>query len=333
MAFEKQMLSEIKIDKYADKAIKFYDMQERYDLIFSSDFESADQTSIIYSDLLLDLKQADKTKELHIWINSQGGVCSTLILLMQQIQQFEYVVTIGTGQIDSCGFMLWCLGDERYLGKLTFCMYHAISSGSFGKANQMQQFGAFIEKYQSLFEQIVRSKGILNDEQLNKGKYTQMYFLGKQLIDRGVSFDFDNFKNRLKLQKIQAFKVFGDIYIKDNQNNYHLCHVENDFMNKKQLLLDYLKQQYSTEYDQFVENLGQQFLVFFENFIKIKSRLLKNGGFISNEQLQKSYSDMFQPIPLEQLKKKIKIFCKEYDISFKDNVKSEDKTGIKIKIK
>lgn len=35
---EKELIPDIKPDKYMDKSIKFYDMQDRYDLIFSSDF-------------------------------------------------------------------------------------------------------------------------------------------------------------------------------------------------------------------------------------------------------------------------------------------------------
>lgn len=330
----REEISEIKLlDKYSDKSIKFYDMIERYDLIFSSDFENADQSSTIYSDLLIDLKEADKSKELHIWINSQGGACSTLILLMQQIQEFEYVVTIGTGEIDSCGFMLWCLGDERYLGQLTFCMYHGISSGNFAKANEMQEFGIFIEKYQSLFENVVREKGILTDEELEKGRYTEKWYLGKELIEREVSLDFVNYKRRTKFEKIEALKLGEQIYIKDIHGFYYECDLVNEGKRKKDLFVEIMNNDNEKKYEKLLEEVGEDFIFFLENWLKLKSRILKSDGFFLNEDLVNGYEGMYEPIGLEELKNKIKIWAKTFDVDFKANVKKDGKNGFKLKPK
>ncbi len=330
----REEINEVKLlDKYADKSIKFYDMQDRYDLIFSSDFEMADQVASIYSDLLIDLKEADKNKELHIWINSQGGSCSTLILLMQQIQEFEYVVTIGTGEIDSCGFMLWCLGDERYLGQLTFCMYHGISSGNFAKANEMQEFGIFIEKYQSLFEHVVREKGILTDEELEKGRYTEKWYLGKELIERGVSLDFVNYKNRIKFEKIEALRLGEQFFIRDVQGYYYECDLISDGKKKRDLFSEFLKASQENKYEQLEEEVGEEFLCFFENWLKLKSRILNGDGFFTNTDLLESYSGMYEPIEIDELKKKIKIWAKTFNIDFKANVKKDGKEGFKLKSK
>jgi ATP-dependent protease ClpP protease subunit len=40
--------------------------------------------------------------------------------------------------------MFWTLGDERYIYPKTFCMYHSMSSGMFGKTKEIKDFGNFI---------------------------------------------------------------------------------------------------------------------------------------------------------------------------------------------
>lgn len=330
----REEINEIKLlDKYADKSIKFYDMNDRYDLIFSSDFESADQVASIYSDLLIDLKEADKNKELHIWINSQGGSCSTLILLMQQIQEFEYVITIGTGEIDSCGFILWCLGDERYLGQLTFCMYHGISSGNFAKANEMQEYGIFIEKYQTLFEEIVKEKNILTEEELKTGRYTEKWYLGKELIERGVSYDFVNYKSRIRFERIEALRLGEQFFIRDVHGFYYECELISDGKRKKDLFGEMIKESLENKYEDIEQELGEEFLLFFENWLKLKSRILNGDGFFTNNDLLESYSGMYEPISIDELKNKIKIWAKTFKFEFKANVKKDGNDGFKLKPK
>ena len=315
--FEMKMM-----DKYFDRNIKFYDMKDRYDLIFNSEFDGESmRNGSVYSDLLIDLKEADKGKELHIWINSKGGDVDLLMLLSQHIETFEYVVTIGTGEIDSAGFMLWCLGDERYLGQKTFCMYHGLSSGNFGKANEMQEFGVFIEKYQCVFEAIVRDKGILTEEELKTGRYTEKWFLGKDLIDRGVSYDFVDYADRARAEYIDCCKIGGNIFIRDESGKYWEATLMTDGRTMKALMGEYLALLKDGKRDKLILELGSEFVEFVETWLSLKRKVLEGTGRISEENLLEDYEGMVgKGVEVKELRGKLEKWCASVNLGYKEKV-------------
>lgn len=322
-------------DKYDGKPIKFMDRKDHYELIFTSDFTYPDQQNPLYNDLLIDLKDADKSKEIHIWISSQGGCVTTLMLLSQLIEQFEYIVTIGTGEIDSCGFQFWSMGDQRYLYPKTFCMYHSMSSGTFGKTQEIKEYGNFIERYQQIFIQNMLSKNILTEEEIEKGKLTQVWLLGKDLIERGAAIDYSEYKNRQSMTKIEGFKMDEAFYVKDVQGKYYQCVLVSVGQQKRQLMKMYLQnlQQNQNKSNNIVEKVGEQFLEFVQSWIRMKGRVLDGDGFITNDQLYQSYCGMFEPIPLEKIKKKLKDWCQLVNLEYVNSVTKDKRKGFSIKVK
>ena len=321
-------------NKYDNKPIKFLDKKINYELIFTSSFQLADQERPLYNDLLLDLKDADKSKQLHIWINSQGGSVSTLMLLQSLIEQFEYVITIGTGEIDSAGFMLWCLGDERYLYSKTCCMYHSMSSGNCGKTQQLKQFGDYMLKFQQMFQSIILQKEILTKEEVEKGRFTQIWFTGKQLIQRNKAIDLSEYKLRQTMTKIQGFKMDNLFYVKDTEGKYYQSVLVSDGKTKRQLMKEYLdelkdNQQKSND---IIDKVGQDFVNFIQNWIKLKSRILKKDGFITNDQLVMAYQGMYQPLSLEELKNKLKTWCGLVNLTYSGNITKNKKKGFVIQL-
>lgn len=322
-------------DKYDGKPIKFIDRKDHYEMIFTSGFNFPDEQFPIYNDLLMDLKDADKSKQIHIWINSQGGCVTTLMLLSQLIEQFEYIITIGTGEIDSCGFCFWSLGDERYIYPKSFCMYHSMSTGIGGKTKEIKQFGDFIERYQQIFVRNIVQKNILTEEEVERGKFTQVWFLGQDLIDRGAAIDYSEYKNRQTMTKIEGFKMDESFYVKDVEGKYYQCVLVSVGQQKRQLMKIYLKnlQENQNKSNNIVEKVGQDFLDFIQNWIRMKGRVIDGDGFISNDELYESYCGMLEPIPLEKIKKKLKEWCELVNLEYVNSVTKDKKKGFSIKVK
>lgn len=322
-------------NKYDNKPIKFIDKKNYYELIFTSGFESADEQRPLYNDLLVDLKDSDRSRQLHVWINSLGGSVATLMMLQSLIEQFEYIVTIGTGEIDSAGFMLWCLGDERYLYNKTCCMYHGMSSFTFGKTKQIEQYSIFLKKYQQSFQKIIIDKQILTKQEIEKGRLTELWFLGQELIDRNKAIDFAEYKYRQSMEKIQGFKMDNLFYVKDIQGKYYQSILISDGKTKRELMQEYIDELKDNQEksDTIIDKVGEQFVNFIQNWIKMKSRVLQNDGFITNEQLQLAYQGMYEPISLDKLKSKLKKWCQLVNLQYKDNVTKNKKKGFTIKIK
>lgn len=321
-------------DKYQGKPIKFLNKQDHYELIWVSTFSFPDEDCTIYNDLLVDLKEADKSKEIHVWINSYGGSTSALVMLMQLLEQFEYIVTIGTGEIDSAGFDLWAIGDERYIHSKSICMYHTLSSFFDGKASELKKWGNFISRYSLEFEQMIKAKNILTQEELERGKLTEVYLLGKDLIDRGSAIDFTLYKKRQSMAKIQGFKMDDSFYVKDVQGKYYECVLVNEGQEKREIMklyLDKMKQNKKVVTG-IIEKVGQEFVEFVQNWIKMKGRILDGDGFISDDELYQSYCGMCEPIQLQEIKNKLQQWCQLVDLKFKYTAKKDNKKGFIIQI-
>lgn len=322
-------------DKYEGKPIRFLDKNDHYELIWISGFQSPDENCTIYNDLLVDLKEANKSKEIHVWVNSLGGDTTSLVMISQLLEQFEYIVTIGTGEIDSAGFDLWAVGDQRYLFKNSLCMYHGLSTFAGGKSKQLKNYSQFIESYSKQLEDYIKAKNILTDEEIEKGRLTQVWILGSQLINRGVAIDFSLYKNRQSMAKIQGFKMDQSFYVKDVQGKYYQCMIINDGLQKREIMRNYINNMRESEktITNIVQKLGEEFVQFVQCWIKMKGRILDSDGFISNDDLYLSYCGMCQPIKLQEIKEKLKQWCQFVSLEFIDNISKKGVVGFVIRLK
>ena len=112
------------LNNYSNKSIQFYKKDNRYILIFADAFFSPSKENFIIADLYKDLQEADKKCEIHIFIDSPGGDCGTLEMLASEIRKFAQVVTICRANAMSAGFLLWLIGDERYVSASAALMFH-----------------------------------------------------------------------------------------------------------------------------------------------------------------------------------------------------------------
>ena len=80
-------------------------------------------------------------------INSPGGEVHQLMGLVDLLESMDApVITRGYGELCSCGFVLFCIGDERYIGKNASLMYHELSYGIWGKDSEVKNYHKNAEK-------------------------------------------------------------------------------------------------------------------------------------------------------------------------------------------
>lgn len=82
-----------------DKAIRFYDKDDHYELFFMSFFtepgkQSGTDEPDLSCDIIKELLQADPLKELHIFIFSYGGSVSVLSTILQLIRRFRRTIAV-----------------------------------------------------------------------------------------------------------------------------------------------------------------------------------------------------------------------------------------------
>src|SRR5574344_889434 len=109
-----------KNDPFAGKTLRFYESDDHYEMHLCGDFHgiSDEDDGNEHSDFIRicqELRAADHDKELHIFINSYGGYMDSLLMLLHDVTAFKHIVTITTSTAASCGFLLWIVGDERYV--------------------------------------------------------------------------------------------------------------------------------------------------------------------------------------------------------------------------
>ena len=211
-------------DKYRDKALRFIDKDDHYELIFMDDFNIPTSGSFydekpetLISDIILDLKEADKNKELHIFVGSLGGYVYCLNMILQQILQFKHKVGINTGYACSCGFMLLSYCEEIYTSPFSSFMYHEMGGLSFGKVTEMKNKVDYDRNWWKLLLEQSRVNTILTPEELKLGETSEVWLTGKDLIDRGVAIDYSFYlkRNVPSPSKDEFFVVGNDVYRKE----------------------------------------------------------------------------------------------------------------------
>ena len=97
---------------------------------------------IVRIDDLANIPMKDRS-EITIRINSYGGYVHELwsaINIIENIKKKGYTVnTIYMGKAMSCGFVLFLSGTNRYMYPYSTLMYHSVSSGTYGKVQEMKE--------------------------------------------------------------------------------------------------------------------------------------------------------------------------------------------------
>lgn len=219
MTIEKK--NDFELDKYKNQPIRFSEKGDHYELVFTDDFivpssgvDGLKQYTII-TDVLMDMRNADHDKELHIFIGSYGGMTHALNMILQQVLEFKHRVAINLGMADSAGWMLTFACQERYGSPYSEYVYHEMSCLGFGKISEIKNNNEFCRNWwNELFER-TDTKNVLTEEELKLGETSEVWLTGKQLIERGAIKDYSEYTNRKTPVKSDCWMVGESVYIKD----------------------------------------------------------------------------------------------------------------------
>ena len=126
----------------------------------------------------------DDFRPLYINISSHGGFASDLLAILDILQDLKdewgcTIITNCNGYAESCGFILWSYGDERYMGKFGEMMCHQISYNYENNLSGHEQELKRTKKMQEKIDRIIMEKTGLTKKILNK-----WYREGDHFIDK-----------------------------------------------------------------------------------------------------------------------------------------------------
>lgn len=124
-----------------------------------------------------------------IYINTDGGLLNETLSLVSAIETSKTpIITFGLGKIQSGGFLILMSGHNRYIQRYSQVMYHQLSAGVFGKANDMNERIDEIKKRQKIMDGLVLSKTKIPPEKLKEAndKKTDLYFSPDECLKYGV---------------------------------------------------------------------------------------------------------------------------------------------------
>ena len=202
------------MDEYFNQPVLFKDCDTHYELIYTGEFENIGRESIEITKLMQDLKDGDKDRELHIFISSIGGSVENLSLLLQQVLQYRHRITICSGSALSAGFILWACGNERYVSPYSELMYHTIFSGYEGKGVELSSYGNHVERLTDKLMEAVGMDGLISKEDMQRGKSTEVWYIGEDFIKSGKAKSYDDYVNRVPPVPVSVALAGGKFFAK-----------------------------------------------------------------------------------------------------------------------
>lgn len=210
-------------NKYDNKAIRFLDKGDHYELIFTDFFDIpsdglfGEKPYTVITDVIIDMKEADKSKELHIFVGSFGGAAHCLNMLIQQITQFKHVVGINLGYACSCGFMVLMFCNEIYTTEYATFLYHDMSGVAFGKITENKNTITWQEKWWNILKEKSNVDRFLTPEELKLGETSEVWLTGKDLIDRGLVNPYEYYTVRVVPKSLdnEFYQINDEIYRKE----------------------------------------------------------------------------------------------------------------------
>lgn len=117
--------------------------------------------------------EADDKRPLYINISSRGGEADALFAILDMLDDCKEewdckIITKCDGFAHSCGFILWCYGDERYMGQWGELMCHPISYRMNGFIQEHEEELRRSRKIQNKIDKIITTHTPLTQKQLNK---------------------------------------------------------------------------------------------------------------------------------------------------------------------
>ena len=198
-------------DKYDGKNIRWIDRGDHYELIFADDFITPSTTGLhqqnnvllspfcgnaLLTDIIMDMRNGEKHREVHVFVGSFGGEVAALNMILQQLLTYEYRVGINLGTACSCGWMLLFACQERYVSPFSQNMYHDISCVCGGKHSELHHNAEFMGKLQKELLKVTDTTRVLTEKELELGRTTEVCITGRELIERGAAKDYNEYLRR-----------------------------------------------------------------------------------------------------------------------------------------
>lgn len=190
VVYQDQVIEEMKIKNCSKRIV---DLNEEfndstcYKIIYMLE-------KIVEADRIAGIKPKD-AKEITLRINSYGGICYELwsiINVIERLKGFGYVInTVCMGKACSCGFILFCSGVNRYVGEYSTLMYHSVSSGCFGKLQELREDLAESDRLNTLARNyVIKQTGVSESKLIEVDKYKVDWFVGcEEAIELGIATD------------------------------------------------------------------------------------------------------------------------------------------------
>ena len=159
---------------------------------------------------------------LEITLNSPGGNLNTTVDIASIITKFNYIVTIGKGEIASAAFMLWTMGDIRVVTSYSMYMAHRESYGMYGKTSEHRDAAVTFGKvYEEMFEQCFGD--LLTDKEKNIAERSETWISYKDLLDRPGVISYDDYiapKNPYSISELYTNED-GKMFMYDPENDFY----------------------------------------------------------------------------------------------------------------
>lgn len=126
-------------------------------------------------------------------INSPGGEVHQLLGLVDLLESMSAtVITRGYGELCSCGFVLFCVGDERYIGNNASLMYHELSYGIYGKDSEIKNYHKNAEKLQKKLDKLINAKTGVKLKTLKAWRESvhDKWIEPKEAVELGIATDY-----------------------------------------------------------------------------------------------------------------------------------------------
>jgi ATP-dependent Clp protease protease subunit len=128
-------------------------------------------------------------KPIKIYIDSYGGAvyqCFGLLSVMERSK--TPIHTIVTGCAMSCGFLILISGHKRFAHKMSTPLYHQVSSGAFGKIQDMEEKLEEAKRLQKQIEDFTKSKTKIGKKKLREilENKKDWYMTADEALELGV---------------------------------------------------------------------------------------------------------------------------------------------------
>jgi len=108
-------------------------------------------------------------KPIEIYIDSYGGFVYQILGLVSIMEKSKTEIhTIATGAAMSCGFIMLIFGHKRFCYEHATPMYHQVSSGAWGKIEDMEQSVEQTKRLQDKLEEFTLRKTKISKEKLDQ---------------------------------------------------------------------------------------------------------------------------------------------------------------------